>query len=54
MKKTKIFFDTEFSGLHQKTILISIGFGKNNIFTEEFERGTIKRQYDQNMSIRKI
>ena len=35
-------------------ILISIGFGKNNIFTEEFERGTLKRQYDQNMSIRKI
>ena len=25
MKKTKIFFDTEFSGLHQKTSLISIG-----------------------------
>jgi len=35
-------------------ILISIGFGKNNIFTEEFERGTIKRQYDQNRLIRKI
>lgn len=26
MKKTKIFFDTEFTGLHQKTTLISIGF----------------------------
>lgn len=25
MKKTKIFFDTEFTGLHQKTTLISIG-----------------------------
>lgn len=26
MKKTKIFFDTEFTGLHKKTTLISIGF----------------------------
>lgn len=26
MSKTKIFFDTEFTGLHQKTTLISIGF----------------------------
>lgn len=26
MLKTKIFFDTEFTGLHQKTTLISIGF----------------------------
>ena len=25
MSKTKIFFDTEFTGLHQKTTLISIG-----------------------------
>ena len=33
-------------------ILISLGFGKNNIFTQEFEEGTIQRQYDQNMMIR--
>jgi len=26
MKKTKIFFDTEFTGLHQNTTLVSIGF----------------------------
>lgn len=32
-------------------ILISIGFGKNNIFTKEFEEGTIKRQNDQNRMI---
>ena len=25
MQKTKIFFDTEFTGLHQNTTLISIG-----------------------------
>ena len=25
MSKTKIFFDTEFTGLHQNTTLISIG-----------------------------
>jgi hypothetical protein len=35
-------------------ILISLGFGKNNIFTKEFEEGTIKRQYDQNKLIKKI
>ena len=35
-------------------ILISLGFGKNNIFTQEFEEGTIKRQYDQNGMIRVI
>jgi hypothetical protein len=33
MNKTKIFFDTEFTGLHQNTTLISIGLisecGKN-------------------------
>ena len=34
-------------------ILISLGFGKNNIFTKEFEQGTIKRQNDQNNMIRK-
>ena len=33
-------------------ILISLGFGKNNIFTKEFEEGTIKRQYDQNKIIK--
>ena len=35
-------------------ILISIGFGKNNIFTKEFEEGTQKRQNDQNKMINKI
>jgi ectoine hydroxylase-related dioxygenase (phytanoyl-CoA dioxygenase family) len=35
-------------------ILISLGFGKNNIFTKEFEIGTIKRQNDQNKIIKKI
>lgn len=29
-------------------ILISFGFGKNNIFTDNFEKGTIQRQTDQN------
>lgn len=29
-------------------ILLSFGFGKNNIFTDQFERGTIARQNDQN------
>ena len=33
-------------------ILISLGFGKNNIFTKEFEYGTIKRQYNQNKMIK--
>ena len=33
-------------------ILISIGFGKNNIFTKEFEEGTIRRQNEQNKMIR--
>jgi len=32
-------------------ILISMGFGKNNIFTKEFEEGTKKRQNDQNKKI---
>jgi ectoine hydroxylase-related dioxygenase (phytanoyl-CoA dioxygenase family) len=32
-------------------ILISLGFGKNNIFTKEFEEGTRKRQNDQNKQI---
>jgi hypothetical protein len=35
-------------------ILISIGFGKNNIFTKEFEEGTQKRQIDQNRRIKKM
>jgi hypothetical protein len=35
-------------------ILISIGFGKNNIFTKEFEEGTIKRQNDQNKMIKHL
>ena len=29
-------------------ILVSMGFGKNNIFTDEFEKGTIIRQNQQN------
>lgn len=29
-------------------ILISFGFGKNNIFTDNFEKGTIARQNEQN------
>lgn len=32
-------------------ILISFGFGKNNIFTDNFEKGTILRQNDQNKYI---
>lgn len=32
-------------------ILISMGFGKNNIFTKEFEEGTIRRQNNQNKQI---
>lgn len=34
----------------QTRILVSFGFGKNNQFTDEFERGTIARQNDQNTS----
>ena len=30
-------------------ILVSFGFGKNNIFTDNFEKGTIKRQNNQNL-----
>jgi hypothetical protein len=46
----------QFQNYNYKTdrILISLGFGKNNIFTKEFEEGTIKRQNDQNMMIKKI
>jgi hypothetical protein len=29
-------------------ILVSFGFGKNNIFTDNFEKGTIIRQNKQN------
>jgi ectoine hydroxylase-related dioxygenase (phytanoyl-CoA dioxygenase family) len=29
-------------------ILVSFGFGKNNIFTDNFERGTVARQNEQN------
>jgi len=32
----------------QQRILVSFGFGKNNIFTDNFEKGTIQRQNDQN------
>ena len=41
------------NGTNSDRILISLGFGKNNIFTKEFETGTIKRQNDQNMMITK-
>jgi hypothetical protein len=33
---------------NQDRLLISLGFGANNIFTKEFEKGTIQRQNDQN------
>jgi hypothetical protein len=36
---------------NQDRLLISLGFGANNIFTKEFEKGTIHRQHDQNKSI---
>ena len=29
-------------------ILVSFGFGKNNVFTDQFEEGTTARQNDQN------
>ena len=32
----------------EERILVSFGFGRNNIFTDEFENGTIQRQKDQN------
>ncbi len=35
----------------ESRILISFGFGRNNIFTDEFEAGTIKRQNDQNIGL---
>lgn len=36
-------------------ILVSFGFGKNNIFTDNFEKGTVMRQNDQNnMSLNNI
>ena len=39
--------------IKDKRILVSFGFGKNNIFTENFEKGTINRQNDQNNIIKK-
>ena len=39
--------------IKEKRILVSFGFGKNNIFTENFEKGTIQRQNDQNIIIKK-
>ena len=33
-------------------ILVSLGFGKNNIFTDNFETRTIKRQQQQNSTLR--
>jgi len=35
-------------------ILVSFGFGKNNIFTDNFEKGTVLRQNDQNKFRRQI
>ena len=29
-------------------ILVSFGFGKNNLFTDNFEKGTVQRQNAQN------
>jgi ectoine hydroxylase-related dioxygenase (phytanoyl-CoA dioxygenase family) len=37
-----------------KRILVSFGFGKNNVFTDNFEKGTIKRQNDQNLEKKKV
>lgn len=34
--------------IKETRILVAFGFGKNNIFTDNFERGTIQRQNDQN------
>lgn len=34
--------------IKEKRILVSFGFGKNNIFTDNFEKGTILRQNKQN------
>lgn len=33
---------------NEQRILVSFGFGKNNIFTDNFEKGTIERQNKQN------
>jgi hypothetical protein len=33
-------------------ILVSFGFGRNNPFTDNFEKGTIQRQNDQNNTLR--
>jgi len=37
--------------INDDRILVAFGFGKNNIFTDNFEKGTIQRQNDQNNSI---
>jgi hypothetical protein len=34
--------------VNKQRILVSFGFGKNNIFTDNFEKGTIQRQNVQN------
>lgn len=36
---------------NKQRILISFGFGKNNIFTDNFEEGTIERQNNKNKTI---
>lgn len=42
----------KYDSLYTDRILLSLGFGKNNIFTREFEEGTIHRQNDQNKMIK--
>ena len=37
----------------KERILVSFGFGRNNIFTDNFERGTIARQLDQSGQMKK-
>jgi hypothetical protein len=38
---------------NKQRILISFGFGKNNIFTDNFEKGTIERQKNKNENLKK-
>lgn len=36
---------------NEPRILLAFGFGKNNIFTDQFEEGTVKRQNNFNMKV---
>lgn len=38
----------------KERILVTFGFGKNNKFTDQFEKGTVSRQNDQNRHKRRI